>query len=222
MKRLELFKAFTALTVLASAFNTHFDLLRISRQWELHLALSLICSSLFLIGLYHDRLGRRLQRTAKEEEHLRFGMTRKAAKELMFTEGLLTFLFAIPVIPTMLSFPGEPHLGLSVLLFPLHGLIRCFRTRYLKNLELILGENGMVITLRSPLFIQYKELRRAEFKYEDLYLILRDNRVRSLPLAFLQEEGKEALKILGQRLKEKGIEGADELQASSPSTKSRE
>lgn len=222
MKRLELFKAIAALTVLASSYNSYFDLLEIPRRWDVHLALSLLCTSLFLIGLYHDQLGRKLLRKAKEVEHIRFPMTRRASSELLFTEGLLTFLFAIPVIPVMLSFPEEPHLVLSVLLFPLHGLIRCYRTRYLKNLELIIGQNGLVITLRSALSIRYQDLKRVELKYEHLYLVLKDKRVRTLPLDFLEDEGKEALGALKERFKEMGIRGAESLQDPSSSTKSSE
>jgi hypothetical protein len=211
MKRLEFFKGIVALSVLATAYNAHFDLIQVPKRADVHLAISFLCVLLFLAGLYHDRLSSRLLRRVRAEEHDAYPMGQKAASDLLFREGLIGLLLFIPVIPALLSFPAEPYLGLSLFLFPLHGLIRAYQTKWLKGMELLIGKERLAFPLRSTRSVRYDELREVALKYEHLYLILKDDRVETLPLDFLSDNKEHALERLAERLKENGIKGHEAL-----------
>lgn len=212
MKRLEILKGLAALSVLATAYNTHFDLIGIPRLWELHLALSFLCILLFLAGVYHDQLSRKLMEQAQREEHRSYDLNPLAAQELIFREALIAFLLFIPVIPALLRFPGEPYLGLSLLLFPVHGLIRSIRTRAMKGMSLIIGEHSFAYPLRSTRSIRYEELDRIEVKYGELFFIRKDGRVDTFPLEFLSEGRERAIEHLQERLASYGVKGSGALQ----------
>ncbi len=212
MKSLEYLKALCALSILASTYNTHFELLELPRVQDIHLGISLLCVSLFLIGLYHDHLSHKLVEKARLQEHRSFPLAPRAANELLFREGLLGFLFFIPVIPALLRFPQAFYLGLSLFLFPLHGLIRGFRTKGMKGMQLIVASDRFVFPLRSHRSIRYEDLKRVVVKYEHLYFVLKDNRVETFPLEFLPENSEEALKSLSERLKAHGVKGNGSVQ----------
>lgn len=211
MKRLEFLKGITALAILATAYNTHFDLIRIPKKEELHIALSVLCFLLFLLGLYHDRLSRQTRLRTLRTDHRVFPYGRQASQDLLFREGLIAFLLFIPVIPALLRFPEQPYLGLALFLFPLHGMIRGYRIQRMLDMELLIGEDRVAFPLRSTRSILYQELRRVEIKYEYLYFILKDDRVECLPLEFLAERKQEALDLLGEKLASEGISGSEQF-----------
>lgn len=205
MRSLDLLKGAVSLLILGSVFNEHFDLLTIPRLSDVHVAISALCFALFSIGLYHDRLSRSLMKRSKSSAHHRYGMARIAGKELLFKEGLTTFLLAIPVIPTFYHFPGEVHLGMGILLFTIHGLIRCLRFYRGDHLELILAEDRISFTLRSARSILYQNIREVKVKYEHIYFILKDGQVEDLPLAFFDENGEGVMETVRRKLEEKGV-----------------
>lgn len=217
MKGLEYLKLLSALAILASTYNTHFELLQIPRIQDVHLGLSLLCVSLFFIGIYHDHLSRQLMEGARQQEHSSFSLSPRAASEILFREGLLSFLLFLPVIPALLRFPQASYLGISLFLFPLHGLIRAFRTKWMKGMKLIVASDRFVYPLRSNRSIRYQDLQRVLVKYEHLYFVLRDGRVETFPLEFLPEKNEEALRSLSERLIANGVKGGEAVQELFPS-----
>lgn len=221
MKRLEILKGLVAFAVLASSYNSYFDLIEVPKLREVHVALSLLCFLLFLTGLYHDHLSRRMMIRARDTEHEAFPMTRKASDDLLFRESLIGFLLFIPVIPALLSFPNEAHLGLATFLFPMHGMIRAYRTKRMTGMQLIVGEDRIVYPLRSNRSILYEELKRVEVKYDHIYFIRKDHRVDTLHLEFLPEEDGRAWDRLSERLGAYEVKGSADLQELGASSNSK-
>lgn len=212
MRSLDLLKGAVALLIIGSVFNEHFDLLPIPHLADVHISISILCFALFSVGLYHDRLSRSLMKQSKSGAHHRYAMVPHAGKELLFREGLTTFLLAIPVIPTFYHFPREIHLGMGVLLFSIHGLIRCLRFYRGDNLELVLAEDRISFTLRSARSILYQNIREVKVKYEHIYFILKDGRVEDLPLAYFDGNGKGIMETVRKKLEEKGVKNKLPLQ----------
>ncbi|MFB6257202.1 MAG: hypothetical protein ABEH38_00795 [Flavobacteriales bacterium] len=213
MRRLEILKGISALGILGTTYNAYFDLLAIPRLYELHLALSLLCVLLFLVGLYHDQLSRRLMQKAREEAQESFRLDPQASRDLLFREGLIGFLLFLPVIPSLLKFPEQPYLGLSLFLFPLHGLLRGYRMKWMKGLYLVIGSERIAFPLRSTRSIRFTEIQKVAVKYEHLYFILKNDSVETFPLDHLPPNDKgNALRSLGEKMKEKGIKGSDTVQ----------
>lgn len=220
MKRLEILKGLAAFLALVSTYNAHFDLIQVPRIQDVHIALSLLCSLLFLTGLYHDRLSRRMMARARDKEHEAFPMSRRASDELLFREALIGFLFFIPVIPALLIFPNAPHLGLALFLFPMHGMIRAYRTKRMTGMQLIVGDDRIVYPLRSNRSILYEEIKRVDIKYDYIYFIRKDHRVETLPLEFLPDEEGRAWGRLSERLGAYEVKGSEKLQELVASSKS--
>lgn len=212
MGRLELLKGLAAFTVLAAAYNHYFGLIEIARSYEIHLALSFLCTLLFLTGIYHDRLSHQVMKRAQKEGSRSFPVSPEGIRDLLFREGLLSFLFFIPVVPALLSFPAQPHLGLSLFLFPMHGAIRMFRSQRMKGTGMIIGPDRIAYSLRSTRVVHYEDLDRVAVKYEHLYFILRDGKVETLPLEFFPVKKKEPIQLLADQLQANGIKGGEAVQ----------
>lgn len=212
MRRLEFLKGVAALTVLATAYNNIFDVVEIAKGYEFNLALSFLCAFLFLAGIYHDKLSREVLKQAQNEGYQSYPVSRDGIRDLIFREGLLSFLFLIPVVPALHSFPTQPQLGLSLFLFPLHGAVRIFRSQKMKGTELVIGPDRIAYTLRSTRSVHYEDLDRVAVKYEYVYFILKNERVETLPLEFLPENKKDILGHLAERLKANGVKGGNAVQ----------
>ncbi len=225
MKRLEILKGVAALSVLAIAYNSYFDLIDLPRREDLNLALSILCTLLFLAGLYHDHLSRKMLRSARKKGSRSFSVSRKGIRDQRFREGLLIFLFFIPVIPALLSFPSQPYLGLSLFLFPLHGIVRSYRAQKMKGAELIVAPDRIAFPLRSTRSVRFEDLDRVALKYEHLYFIFKDGKVETLPLNLLPPDKtveQEALGFLGEQLQKAGVKGSEGIQELAFEANSRE